>query len=161
VLVAIVIIIEIRLVSDVFFHNIYQCKIPSAGNRMHVGISIPVIYISLAILCVMVDPAGYLVGRLFLSDLTGKYHFEYDDTFQSTGLELSPINLSLMSKSYEAQRNQDFYDLHGVFADSLQDDWGRTVQDLEFYKICGIPEKYEKIMGRRIGEKVGRVGNGL
>ena len=81
------------------------------------------------------DKNSHLVGRLFLSDLTGKYHFEYDKSFLSSGLEISPINLSLNSTSFEAQRNEDFYDLHGVFADSLPDDWGRKVQDVEFYKI--------------------------
>ena len=81
------------------------------------------------------DKNSHLVGRLFLSDLTGKCHFEYDQTFISTGLEISPFNLSLKSTAYQARLNPDFYDLHGVFADSLPDDWGKKVQDLEFYKI--------------------------
>ncbi|MDD5672777.1 MAG: type II toxin-antitoxin system HipA family toxin [Chitinivibrionales bacterium] len=81
------------------------------------------------------DKNSYTVGRLFLSELTGKYHFEYDKSFLSAGLEISPVNLGLGSAAYLAQRNADFYDLHGVFADSLPDDWGKKVQDLEFYKI--------------------------
>lgn len=81
------------------------------------------------------DELSFNVGRLFLSDLTGKYHFEYDKPFSSTGIEISPINLAVSGKAYEAQRNEDFYNLHGVFADSLPDDWGKRVQDAEFDKM--------------------------
>jgi serine/threonine-protein kinase HipA len=81
------------------------------------------------------DSASYDVGKLFLSELTGKYHFEYDKAFSSSGIEISPVNLAVSGRYYEAQRNNEFYDLHGVFADSLPDDWGRKVQDAEFYKI--------------------------
>ena len=81
------------------------------------------------------DDHSYDVGKLFLSEKTGKYHFDYDKSFLSTDLQISPITLKTSSISHEAQSNEDFYDLHGVFADSLPDDWGRKVQDLEFYKI--------------------------
>lgn len=81
------------------------------------------------------EETSYVVGKLYLSELTGKYHFEYDKSFLSAGIEISPMTLAVSGKSYEAQRNEDFYDLHGVFADSLPDDWGKKVQDLEFYKI--------------------------
>jgi serine/threonine-protein kinase HipA len=75
------------------------------------------------------------VGRLFLSEKTGKFHFDYDMSFVGKGLHISPVNLKMESISHVAQSNSDFYDLHGVFADSLPDDWGRRVQDLEFEKI--------------------------
>ena len=78
---------------------------------------------------------SYNVGRLFLSEKTGKYHFDYDQSFLSSGLHISPFNLKTDSVSHVAQSNADFYDLHGVFADSLPDDWGKKVQDLEFYKM--------------------------
>lgn len=78
---------------------------------------------------------SYNAGTLFLSEKTGKFHFDYDKSFISTGLNISPFNLKVDSISHVAQSNPDFYDLHGVFADSLPDDWGRRVQDLEFSKI--------------------------
>ena len=78
---------------------------------------------------------SYDVGNLFLSEKTGRYHFNYDKSFIGSNLHISPINLRLDSTSFVAQKNENFYNLHGVFADSLPDKWGRRVQDIEFEKI--------------------------
>jgi serine/threonine-protein kinase HipA len=84
------------------------------------------------------ENASYPVGKLFLSELTGKCHFDYDPSFAGRGIELSPLLFPVRGRSYEAPQNDDFYNLHGVFADSLPDDWGRKVQDLEFNEPTAI-----------------------
>ena len=81
----------------------------------------------------------YRTGELYLSSDLGKYIFSYDSTFISSGIQISPFHLPLELKTYIAQKNTGFYGLHGVFADSLPDTWGRKVQDAEFLKI-GIIE---------------------
>ncbi|MFH0920191.1 MAG: type II toxin-antitoxin system HipA family toxin [Fibrobacterota bacterium] len=75
------------------------------------------------------------VGTLFLSENLGRHAFAFDRDFIGTGLEISPWLMPLGSATYTAERNSDLYDLHGVFADSLPDAWGRKVQDAEFQKI--------------------------
>jgi serine/threonine-protein kinase HipA len=79
------------------------------------------------------------VGELFSSADLGRHVFSYDPDFISSGLQISPFHLPLEEKTYIAHRNSCFYDLHGVFSDSLPDAWGRKVQDAEFLKI-GIIE---------------------
>jgi len=75
------------------------------------------------------------VGELYLSADTGRHIFKYEPVFQSSGLEISPLHLPLGNETYIAQQGTNFYNLHGVFADSLPDAWGRAVQDAEFLKI--------------------------
>lgn len=75
------------------------------------------------------------VGSLYLSEKLGRYVFAYDPSFVGTGLEISPKTLPLGNETHIAERNKDFYDLFGVFADSLPDEWGKKVQDAEFEKI--------------------------
>jgi len=75
------------------------------------------------------------VGELFASADLGRHVFSYDPEFLSSGLQISQFFLPLGDKTFVAQKNESFYDLHGVFADSLPDAWGRRVQDVEFIKI--------------------------
>ena len=75
------------------------------------------------------------VGMLYLSEKMGRYAFSYEKSFLSTGLEISPLTMPLGPDTYTAEINPDLYNLHGVFADSLPDEWGRKVQDAEFQKI--------------------------
>lgn len=81
----------------------------------------------------------YKVGELFASEDLGKHVFCYDKEFIASGYELSPFQIPLGNKTYIAKKNSGFYDLHGMFADSLPDSWGRKVQDAEFAKM-GIIE---------------------
>ncbi len=75
------------------------------------------------------------VGELFYSDKMGRYAFSYDEAFISSGLEISPKEMPLSKETFTSQRDSDQYDIHGVFADSLPDAWGKLVQDAEFEKI--------------------------
>lgn len=78
---------------------------------------------------------SYHAGTLYLSEKMGRYVFTYEREFVASGLEISPLRLPLGTDTFVAERNASLYDLHGVFADSLPDDWGRRVQDAEFEKI--------------------------
>lgn len=73
---------------------------------------------------------GWTVGFLAESD-KGEIIFEYDETFQRTGLELSPLHLPLHSSGAqvfpELRRSTAFEGLPGVFADSLPDSFGNRV----------------------------------
>ena len=71
----------------------------------------------------------------------GRYVFSYDKRFLSNGLEISPRNLPLSKDTYTAETNSDLYDLHGVFADSLPDEWGKKVQDAwrALGEKCSLP----------------------
>ena len=75
------------------------------------------------------------VGTLYLSEKMGRYAFSYEKSFLGPGLEISPLALPLGTNTFTAEKNSDLYDLHGVFADSLPDAWGKKVQDAEFQKI--------------------------
>ena len=77
----------------------------------------------------------YRIGELYLSSDLGKYIFSYAAEFIPSGIQISPFHLPLEAKAYIAPKNSGFYGLHGVFADSLPDTWGRKVQDAEFIKI--------------------------
>lgn len=77
----------------------------------------------------------HYVGKLFYSDKMGRYAFSYNEEFLGSGIEISPKEMPLGRDTYTFQRDKDQYDIHGVFADSLPDAWGKLVQDVEFQKI--------------------------
>ncbi len=89
-------------------------------------------------------------GRLVYSAQDHRALFEYDEAFLGAGFSLSPIQLPLEKGIFRADRQKypddPLYGLHGVFADSLPDTWGRKVQDLWFHKI-GIeyPHPFERL----------------
>ncbi|WP_291061452.1 HipA N-terminal domain-containing protein [Hyphomonas sp.] len=66
------------------------------------------------------------VGRLAVRER--KIYFEYDRSFISSDLEISPVRLPLQPglKTFEASL---FEGLPGVFNDSLPDGWGRLLFD--------------------------------
>jgi len=68
-----------------------------------------------------------LVGRLAYRD--GIAYLEYDKSFLESGLEISPLNHPLSTGLVRPQDNNTFEGLHGVFADSLPDGWGRLLLD--------------------------------
>lgn len=76
------------------------------------------------------------VGRLAYRDR--KAYLEYDTAFLESGLRLSPVHhgtVSGLELPYDANA---FDGLHGVFADSIPDGWGRLLMDRNAEKR-GIP----------------------
>lgn len=81
----------------------------------------------------------YHVGTLLYSEKMNRHYFEYSDEFLKTKYEISPLAMPKEKTTYESEYINDFYGIHGVFADSLPDAWGIQIQDIEFEKI-GILE---------------------
>lgn len=71
--------------------------------------------------------------------------FEYDQDFVRLGIELSPVKLLLQSQpSYH--ENRRFYQLPGVFADALPDDWGMQILEKYFRrKFDAVPSSLERL----------------
>ena len=67
------------------------------------------------------------VGRLAYRD--GIAYLEYDAAFLRAGLELSPIHHAVGPGLVRPYDPAVFEGLHGVFADSLPDGWGRLLVD--------------------------------
>lgn len=65
-----------------------------------------------------------------------KIWFEYDSDFIKRELEISPFKLPL-ERGARSFSNPDFFDLFGVFADSLPDAWGILLQD-RFFRREGL-----------------------
>jgi len=76
------------------------------------------------------DTAAIPVGTLaFVKEARGqKIYFQYDASFLSSGLRLSPVHLPLEAKLFTFT-NPAFENLPGVFDDSLPDGWGRLLCD--------------------------------
>lgn len=72
-----------------------------------------------------------LVGRLAYKD--NVVYFEYDKSFLTTSIEISPYKLPLKSGVFVCDDNI-FDGLFGVFGDSLPDGWGRLLLDRYFLK---------------------------
>ena len=76
---------------------------------------------------------GHKIGTLIHHN--GTIYFEYDETFKSLGLEISPIKLDTQ-KTIKAYTNQDniplYAGLAGVFFDSLPDKHGMAFIDRYF-----------------------------
>lgn len=64
--------------------------------------------------------------------------FQYGDDYLSSGHTLSPFTLEL-SSSLQAAPSEPHGGLHGVFADSLPDGWGRLLQDRVFRQHGILP----------------------
>lgn len=69
-----------------------------------------------------------------------KIYFEYDDSFISHGLEISPIKCPLKPgvQSFDPFL---FEGLPGVFNDSLPDGWGRLLLDRQLRSLGTLPEE--------------------
>jgi serine/threonine-protein kinase HipA len=73
----------------------------------------------------------FFVGTLAYKNKT--IYFEYDKSFLTTGIEISPYKLPL--KSGVMVCDDDLFEgLFGVFSDSLPDGWGRLLIDRYFIK---------------------------
>lgn len=80
-----------------------------------------------------------IVGFLSLDDNSNIY-FEYEESFKSSGLEISPIKLPLATTTiYNNNDNRFFEGLAGVFFDSLPDKFGNEVIK-RYYAKNGINE---------------------
>ena len=69
------------------------------------------------------------VGAASYDPVTKQSAFEYDPSFISSGIELSPLMMPLSKKiySFPSIDHATFKGLSGLLADSLQDDFGNTV----------------------------------
>jgi serine/threonine-protein kinase HipA len=79
-----------------------------------------------------------LVGDLAWSRRERKAYFEYASSFLSDPLPISPFRLPARPGLHEGA--QAFEGLHGVFADSLPDGWGRKLLDRRL-KSAGFDER--------------------
>lgn len=67
------------------------------------------------------------VGRLAYRDR--RAYLQYDETFLRQGYELSPVHHRTEPGLLQPHDERVFEGLHGVFADSLPDGWGRLLLD--------------------------------
>ena len=76
------------------------------------------------------------VGRIALHD--HRALFEYDRGFLDRGIEPAPVNLKVLPGVHAAPR-QPFAGLHGLFADSLPDSYGRLLVDRRLRQLGRDP----------------------
>lgn len=76
----------------------------------------------------------------FLADTNGKIQFEYEESFKTRGLEISPFELSIATTHiYSSPRKGNtFKGIPGIFADCLPDVFGQNVIDNYFLQKHGI-----------------------
>lgn len=95
------------------------------------------------------DDAGpERVGGL-ATDENGVTYFQYDSTWIDTARELSPqqLPLAIGRAVVAAPDKKKLHGLHGLFADSLPDDWGWRVMDSAFRRH-GIAPRSVKVLDR-------------
>ena len=73
------------------------------------------------------DRTAMPVGRLAYRD--GQAWLEYTPDFLASGLQLSPLHHQAGPGLETAWKRDVFEGLHGMFADSLPDGWGRLLVD--------------------------------
>lgn len=95
-----------------------------------------------SILTVSLDVEGALltVGRIAWSQDDRLAAFEYDHGALASGLAISPFRMRLAPGVIMAPRFP-FDGLHGVFADSLPDGWGRLLVDRQISRGGGNPSR--------------------
>ena len=69
-----------------------------------------------------------------LASTGSKVFFEYEPTWVSKGIELSPIHLPLSKKNFQLDAPALLNSLPGLFSDSLPDGWGMLIMDHFFLK---------------------------
>lgn len=74
---------------------------------------------------------GTIVGYFYYDGVKGFIVFEYDKDFLTSGIELSPIKMSLSQKIYEFPElgNTSFRGVPGLLSDSLPDKFGNAIID--------------------------------
>ncbi|MDB5026813.1 MAG: hypothetical protein JWO66_502 [Candidatus Eremiobacteraeota bacterium] len=100
------------------------------------------------------------VGRLAM-DRSGAV-FEYDAAFIDAGLSLNPLWGAASREPIAARNPRTFYGLHGAFADSLPDAWGRELMrrrcasaSIDFDSLNGL-ERLALVGERAMGALVYR-----
>ncbi|MCV9938277.1 type II toxin-antitoxin system HipA family toxin [Boseaceae bacterium BT-24-1] len=86
------------------------------------------------------EGASLLVGRLRWSRDDRVAAFEYDRDVLASGLAISPFRTKLGPGVIMGARTP-FDGLHGVFADSLPDGWGRLLVDRQIARSGGNPSQ--------------------
>lgn len=84
---------------------------------------------------------GHTVG--YLAEIEDEVVFEYSDEFRRTELEISPLEMPLLTTlEYKSEEvSSTFLGLPGVFADSLPDVYGNKVINNFFFKNYGMTAK--------------------
>jgi serine/threonine-protein kinase HipA len=74
---------------------------------------------------------GSTIGAVVWDAAAGVARFEYDQGFQQSGIELSPLVMPLASRVYAfpSLSRDSFHGLPGLLADSLPDDFGNALID--------------------------------
>jgi len=74
---------------------------------------------------------GRTIGAVSWDDEAAYAHFEYDQTFQDSGIEVAPLTMPLSDRiySFPALARETFHGLPGLLADSLPDDFGNALID--------------------------------
>ena len=100
---------------------------------------------------------GQQIGTLLLKE--GRVYFEYDETFRSSGLEISPFMLPLASTRLYTNKDDIAYygGLAGVFHDSLPDRFGTKVIE-RYFESKNIPSHELNVIQKLMF--VGRKGMG-
>ena len=81
-----------------------------------------------------------LLGRLGYGLGHAHTHFEWNPDFRRLSLNPSPVRLRLQP-GLQAAPPEPFEGLHGLFADSLPDGWGRLLMDRTFrQRGCNLDE---------------------
>lgn len=90
------------------------------------------------------------VGRLAFRE--GQIYFEYDSSFLTSGLEISPLRLPLQPGVRTFDRSL-FEGLPGLFNDSLPDGWGRLLLDRSIRQQGMLPGQFSPL------DRLAHVGN--
>ncbi|MDQ6964132.1 MAG: HipA N-terminal domain-containing protein, partial [Mariprofundales bacterium] len=80
-----------------------------------------------------------LVGQF--ASFKQRIYFEYEPSFLSTGLNLSPFLLPLKEGAQTPQSSNPWQGLFGVFNDSLPDGWGLLLMDRHLQSL-GVDLRY-------------------
>lgn len=74
---------------------------------------------------------GKTIGAVSWDEGRRLAHFEYEPTFQESGIEVAPLTMPLSDRiySFPALPRETFHGLPGLLADSLPDDFGNALID--------------------------------
>ena len=90
---------------------------------------------------------GTKVGVVAFDDQTGVGSFEYERSFLSSGIEISPIVMPLSTRVYSFPElpRRSFHGLPGLLADSLPDKFGNAVIDAWLQSEGRSPESFDPV----------------
>lgn len=80
---------------------------------------------------------GKRVGVVAWDDRTRSYLFEYNPTWQASGVELAPISMPVRARRYSfaSLPEATFHRLAPMLADSLPDDFGQSVLNAQLRRF--------------------------